>query len=214
MSSRELRATLARGTGTRRGSSRAPARLEARAARPRRLPARDRRDVLRERGTEGAIRPRARARLGARRGLGPRGGRARRPARRAVGALRAGRRACVAKLLGELEGVEDREAQYVSELVLLSPDGASCAARARSRGVSPSAPRGSEGFGYDPIFVPDGETARSRSSGTSGRRRTRTVPARPARCSTRSRPARSEATSSRAVASGTVAPVDARATTS
>ncbi len=29
----------------------------------------------------------------------------------------------VAKLLGELEGVEDREAQYVSELVLLSPDG-------------------------------------------------------------------------------------------
>src|SRR5206468_13005225 len=29
----------------------------------------------------------------------------------------------VAKLLSELEGIEDRKAQYVSELVLLSPDG-------------------------------------------------------------------------------------------
>ncbi len=63
----------------------------------------------------------------------------------------------VAKLLGELEGVEDRRAHYVSELVLLSPDGRELRGTGRLDGRIAHEPGGSEGFGYDPIFVPDGE---------------------------------------------------------
>jgi XTP/dITP diphosphohydrolase len=63
----------------------------------------------------------------------------------------------VAKLLGELEGVEDRRARYVSELVLLVPDGAELRGTGTLEGRIALEPAGSEGFGYDPIFVPDGE---------------------------------------------------------
>ena len=63
----------------------------------------------------------------------------------------------VAKLLGELVGVENREARYVSELVLLSPDGCDARGTGVLEGRIAYAPAGSEGFGYDPIFVPDGE---------------------------------------------------------
>jgi XTP/dITP diphosphohydrolase len=62
----------------------------------------------------------------------------------------------VAKLLGELEGVEDRRARYVSELVLISPDGRELRGRGTLRGRIAAEPSGSEGFGYDPIFIPDG----------------------------------------------------------
>ncbi len=63
----------------------------------------------------------------------------------------------VAKLLGELEGSEDREARYVSELVLLSPDGRELRGTGTLEGRIAEHAAGSEGFGYDPIFVPDGE---------------------------------------------------------
>jgi XTP/dITP diphosphohydrolase len=63
----------------------------------------------------------------------------------------------VAKLLGELEGVEDREARYVSELVLLSPEGRELRGTGRLEGRIARSPAGAEGFGYDPIFVPDGK---------------------------------------------------------
>ncbi len=63
----------------------------------------------------------------------------------------------IAKLLGELEGVEDRRARYVSELVLLSPDGGEVRGTGVLGGRIAHEPRGSEGFGYDPIFVPNGE---------------------------------------------------------
>jgi XTP/dITP diphosphohydrolase len=63
----------------------------------------------------------------------------------------------VAKLLGELEGVDDRRARYVSELVLLAPDGRELRGTGTLEGVIAREPAGSEGFGYDPIFVPDGE---------------------------------------------------------
>jgi XTP/dITP diphosphohydrolase len=63
----------------------------------------------------------------------------------------------VAKLLGELEGVEDREAHYVSELVLLSPDGRELRGTGTLEGRIAEQAAGSEGFGYDPVFVPDGE---------------------------------------------------------
>jgi XTP/dITP diphosphohydrolase len=63
----------------------------------------------------------------------------------------------VAKLLGELEGVGDRGAHYTSELVLLAPDGRELRGTGTLEGRIASAPAGTEGFGYDPIFVPDGE---------------------------------------------------------
>ena len=64
----------------------------------------------------------------------------------------------VAQLLLELEGETDRRAQYVCELVVLGPDGAETRATGTLAGRIVDARRGDEGFGYDPIFVPDGET--------------------------------------------------------
>jgi len=63
----------------------------------------------------------------------------------------------IAKLLGELEGIEDRRARYVSELVLLAPDGSEFRGTGTLEGRIATEPRGEEGFGYDPIFIPSGE---------------------------------------------------------
>jgi XTP/dITP diphosphohydrolase len=63
----------------------------------------------------------------------------------------------VAKLLGELADVDDRRARYVSELVLLAPDGSELRGTGTLEGRIADEAAGSEGFGYDPIFVPDGE---------------------------------------------------------
>ena len=63
----------------------------------------------------------------------------------------------VAKLLGELEGVADRRARYVSELVLLTPEGHELRGTGTLEGRIAEEARGSEGFGYDPVFVPGGE---------------------------------------------------------
>ena len=64
----------------------------------------------------------------------------------------------VSRLLSELAGTEDRRARYVCELVVLAPDGEEVRATGTLAGAIASERRGSEGFGYDPIFVPDGET--------------------------------------------------------
>ena len=63
----------------------------------------------------------------------------------------------IAKLLGELEGVEDRRARYVSELVLLAPDGRELRGTGTLEGRIAERPAAEEGFGYDPAFIPDGE---------------------------------------------------------
>ena len=66
----------------------------------------------------------------------------------------------IARLLGELEGVaaERRRARYVSELVAVSPDGEELRGTGTLEGRIAAEPRGHEGFGFDPVFVPDGET--------------------------------------------------------
>jgi XTP/dITP diphosphohydrolase len=66
----------------------------------------------------------------------------------------------VDRLLAELEGVEgeDRRARYVCELVCLSPDGEEFRGTGTLAGSIAHEPRGAEGFGYDPVFVPEGET--------------------------------------------------------
>jgi XTP/dITP diphosphohydrolase len=63
----------------------------------------------------------------------------------------------IERLLGELRGVEDRAARYVCELVLLGPDGQELRGSGVLEGRIAEEPRGSEGFGYDPVFVPAGE---------------------------------------------------------
>ena len=65
----------------------------------------------------------------------------------------------IAKLLRELRGVEGeaRRARYVCELVLLGPVGREVRGTGTLEGRIAGEPRGSEGFGYDPVFVPDGE---------------------------------------------------------
>jgi XTP/dITP diphosphohydrolase len=63
----------------------------------------------------------------------------------------------IAKLLGELDGVVDRRARYVSELVAIAPGGEKLRGTGIVSGRVATEPRGAEGFGYDPIFVPDGE---------------------------------------------------------
>lgn len=64
----------------------------------------------------------------------------------------------VAKLLAVLGASADRRARYVCELVAISPSGVELRATGTLSGTIAAAPAGSEGFGYDPIFVPDGET--------------------------------------------------------
>ena len=64
----------------------------------------------------------------------------------------------VAQLLVELDGQTERHARYVCELVALAPDGAELRATGTLEGSIADARSGNEGFGYDPIFVPVGET--------------------------------------------------------
>jgi XTP/dITP diphosphohydrolase len=65
----------------------------------------------------------------------------------------------VGRLLSELLGVEGdgRRARYVCELVALSPSGEEVRGTGVLEGRIAEEPAGSEGFGYDPIFVPAGE---------------------------------------------------------
>ena len=64
----------------------------------------------------------------------------------------------VARLLKELDGVADRAARFVCALVAISPDGVEIAVEGTLEGLVCGPPRGAEGFGYDPIFVPRGES--------------------------------------------------------
>lgn len=63
-------------------------------------------------------------------------------------------------LLRELADVEGagRNARYVCELVGLSPEGTERRGTGTLEGCIARQARGSEGFGFDPIFVPTGET--------------------------------------------------------
>jgi XTP/dITP diphosphohydrolase len=64
----------------------------------------------------------------------------------------------VEHLLEELGGVEDRRARYVCALVAIGPDGSEVFANGTLEGTVAEEPKGDEGFGYDPIFVPLGES--------------------------------------------------------
>jgi XTP/dITP diphosphohydrolase len=65
----------------------------------------------------------------------------------------------VARLLSELGDSCERRARYVCELVVSTAAGEELRATGTLEGDIADAPRGSEGFGYDPIFVPLGEAS-------------------------------------------------------
>jgi len=56
------------------------------------------------------------------------------------------------------DGEIDRRASFVSVLTLAWPDGSSVSFEGRVRGTLVWPPRGEKGFGYDPVFVAEGET--------------------------------------------------------
>jgi len=64
----------------------------------------------------------------------------------------------VAALLAALAGEPDRTVRYVCTIVAVAPEGEEIVATGTLEGLAADEPRGSEGFGYDPIFVPEGES--------------------------------------------------------
>jgi XTP/dITP diphosphohydrolase len=58
-------------------------------------------------------------------------------------------------LLALLDGVADRTARFVAVIALAQPDGRIQTFDGEVRGEIAEAPRGREGFGYDPVFVVD-----------------------------------------------------------
>ncbi len=64
----------------------------------------------------------------------------------------------VAQVLSELGDSDDRRARYVCVVVALGPEGEDLVAAGTLEGSISAGRRGSEGFGYDPIFVPAGES--------------------------------------------------------
>jgi XTP/dITP diphosphohydrolase len=60
-------------------------------------------------------------------------------------------------LLARMDGIEDRRAAYVCALAAVLPDGRELVVEGRLEGALAEDERGSAGFGYDPIFVPEGE---------------------------------------------------------
>jgi XTP/dITP diphosphohydrolase len=63
----------------------------------------------------------------------------------------------VDKALAAVDG-GDRRARYVCELVAISPDRHEVRGTGVLEGTIARAPAGEEGFGFDPVFVPHGET--------------------------------------------------------
>ena len=61
-----------------------------------------------------------------------------------------------ALLLGNLSGVENRRANFTCAVALVDPSGREHTAVGRCFGRIAERPSGAEGFGYDPLFVPDG----------------------------------------------------------
>jgi XTP/dITP diphosphohydrolase len=77
----------------------------------------------------------------------------------------------VARLLEALDGSGDRRARYVCSIVCLTPEGEELRGTGTLEGTIAVAPSGDEGFGYDPIFVPEGETKTVAELGNDWKRR-------------------------------------------
>lgn len=62
------------------------------------------------------------------------------------------------KLLSALKGESNRRARFRCVLALANPDGDARCVEGTCEGTILEAPRGRKGFGYDPLFQPDGYT--------------------------------------------------------
>lgn len=62
----------------------------------------------------------------------------------------------IAKLLGELEGKTNRRARFVCAIAIAINGEVIETFEGEVKGVIVEAPRGAGGFGYDPVFLPDG----------------------------------------------------------
>lgn len=67
----------------------------------------------------------------------------------------------VAKLVSSLEGVGDRRARFRTVALARFPDGREVMAEGVVEGLIAPTPRGGAGFGYDPLFIPDGGDGRT-----------------------------------------------------
>jgi len=65
-------------------------------------------------------------------------------------------RANIEKLLDALQGVSDRRARFRCVAVLALPTGEEFVSEGALEGRISAAPAGTSGFGYDPVFIPDG----------------------------------------------------------
>lgn len=61
-------------------------------------------------------------------------------------------------LLEKLRDETDKSAHYACAMSLVYPDGKTVGAMGYMYGTITDSPRGTHGFGYDPLFVPDGES--------------------------------------------------------
>ncbi|MBQ7392727.1 MAG: RdgB/HAM1 family non-canonical purine NTP pyrophosphatase [Lentisphaeria bacterium] len=64
----------------------------------------------------------------------------------------------IAKLLKNLEGKEDRSARFVCVIAIAFNGEIIETFEGEIRGTIGFEPKGSNGFGYDPVFIPEGET--------------------------------------------------------
>jgi XTP/dITP diphosphohydrolase len=60
------------------------------------------------------------------------------------------------RIIGACEAAGEWRARFVCALCIAEPDGTARTFVGQADGVIAKAPRGAGGFGYDPIFVPDG----------------------------------------------------------
>ena len=66
-----------------------------------------------------------------------------------------------ARLLDDLDGADDRSARFRTVAIVVFPDGSELLAEGTVTGVIADGPRGDGGFGYDPVFIPDGGDGRT-----------------------------------------------------
>jgi XTP/dITP diphosphohydrolase len=74
----------------------------------------------------------------------------------------------VAKLVASLAGVTGRRARFRTVALLRFPDGREVVASGVVEGTIAEVPRGDNGFGYDPVFVPDEGDGRTFAEMTAG----------------------------------------------
>ena len=67
----------------------------------------------------------------------------------------------VAKMLREMNGVANRRARFRTVLLVAYPDGRELSVEGSVEGRITEAATGASGFGYDPVFAPDGAAGRT-----------------------------------------------------